>query len=346
MTQPRPEDWDRFFLIAAGHTAFQLLWSGIELGLFDRLAAEPGQTLEQLATRLGLQPYPARVLLVGLTAIGLVEKEGEGYRNAPVADAALVSGRPGYLAPVLGWQAHIVYPGVMDLLPSLREGRNVGLERFAGSGATLYQRLASTPKLEQIFQTAMSSLSQCANQHVATALDWGRFRHVVDAGGGDGTNAIALATRFPTLRVTVMDSPTVCAIAREKISAAGLSDRVSTLHGDFRVTPFPVDADAVLFCHIFTIFSMAHNRETLAKCARELPRGGSVVLFNMMGADDDSGPISTALGSPYFLAIATGEGMLHAGKDYAAALREAGFVELQRITGLPLDHGMLVGTKR
>ena len=65
----------------------------------------------------------------------------------------------------------------------------------------------------------------------------------------------------------------------------------------------------------------------------------------MMGNDDDSGPLSTALGSPYFLAIATGEGMLHSWKDYETILREAGFGHVQRIEKLPLNHGLIVGTK-
>jgi L-tyrosine C(3)-methyltransferase len=77
-----------------------------------------------------------------------------------------------------------------------------------------------------------------------------------------------------------------------------------------------------------------------------LPRGGAVVIFNMMGADDDSGPLSAALGSPYFLAIATGEGMLHRRQDYESAMRGAGFEEIIRVDqGLPLDHGILLGIK-
>jgi len=61
------------------------------------------------------------------------------------------------------------------------------------------------------------------------------------------------------------------------------------------------------------------------------------VIFNMMGDDDDSGPLSTALGSPYFLAIATGEGMLHPWKDYEAALRDVGFKQTVRLDqGLPM----------
>ena len=77
-----------------------------------------------------------------------------------------------------------------------------------------------------------------------------------------------------------------------------------------------------------------------------LPEGGAVVIFSMIGADNDSGPLSAALGSPYFLAIATGEGMLYSWKDYEAMLRDAGFEQTIRLDrGLPLDHGILIGVK-
>jgi hypothetical protein len=90
---------------------------------------------------------------------------------------------------------------------------------------------------------------------------------------------------------------------------------------------------------------MERNLGLLRKCAASLPEGGAVVLFNMMGNDDETGPLSTALGSPYFLAIATGEGMLHSWKDYEDAMRAAGFSSVTRIGNLPLNHGLIVATK-
>lgn len=192
----------------------------------------------------------------------------------------------------------------------------------------------------------MSGLSKQANTFLPGAVDFGRYKHVVDAGGGDGTNAMAIASRHPGTRASVFDSPSVCEIAERNIDAAGLSDRVSAWRGDFFVDPLPPGADCVVFCHILTIWSMEKNRALLKRMYDQLPQGGAVVVFNMMGRDDDSGPLSTALGSPYFLAIATGEGMLHAGREYDDALKAAGFREIVRVPGnLPLDHGIIVGIK-
>ncbi len=345
MSSAKEIDMDRFVLIAQGHSAFQLLWAGVELGLFDALSRQPGTTKGELETAINLAPYPGRVLLTGLAALGLIVKDGEHYRNSALAESLLVQGKPDSIAPVLGWQAHIVYPGLQDFLASLRAGTNVALQHFPGNGNTLYERLVSHPKLELIFQRAMSALSAQANRRIVDAYDLGRFTHVVDAGGGDGTNAIALARRYPNLRVTVYDSESVCSIAQQRIADAGLGDRVFTWVGNFLDDPFPPGVDAILFCHIFTIWSMEHNLELLRKCAQALPADGAVVLFNMMGDDDDTGPLSTALGSPYFLAIATGEGMLHSWQDYEQAMLAAGFSKITRVDDLPLNHGLLVARK-
>ena len=256
MTKPVELDIDRLILIAAGHSAFQLLWSGDQLGLYALLSEEPGINLDEIAHRLKLGAYPCRVLLVGLVALGILRKEDGRYYNASLTGQMMVKGKPGYFGPILGWQAHIVYPGLVDFLESLKQGTNVGLRHFPGQGSTLYERLVSHPELEQVFQDAMSALSVQANNHIVDAYDFGRFSHIVDAGGGDGTNAIALAKRYQNLKVTVYDSESVCLIAQEKIKAEGLDDRVFMCVGNFLDDPFPDGVYAIFFFHIFTIWSM------------------------------------------------------------------------------------------
>lgn len=339
-------DFEKLILIAGGHTAFQLLWAGIELELYNKLSAQPGQTLNEVAESLGLEHQPARILLIGLTALGIIKLDNERYYNVQLTEDRLVSNKPGDASAILGWQAHIVYPGMMDFVASLKENRNVGLDRFPGTEPTLYERLAHDDRLEKIFQDSMSSLSKQANQYLPKIMDFNRFKHVVDAGGGDGTNAITIARAYPNVKVSIFDSASVCNHANENIAHAHMSDQVKTWPGNFFETPFPSDVDCVMYCHILTIWSMDKNHVLLRRTYDILPDGGAVIIFNMMGNDDDSGPLSTALGSPYFLAIATGEGMLHSWKDYEIALREIGFKQIIRLDqNLPIDHGILIGIK-
>jgi precorrin-6B methylase 2 len=169
-------------------------------------------------------------------------------------------------------------------------------------------------------------------------------KHLVDVGGGDGTNIIALARRWPSLRATVFDSPTVCEIARKNIAASELAGRLDAVPGECFADPFPKDADCLMFCHFFTIWGEAKDRELLRKCHDSLPPGGKAIIFNMMQHDDETGPLSAAVGSPYFLSLATGLGMLYTWREYETWMRDAGFRSVQRHK-LLRDHGLIVGTK-
>ena len=336
---------EQLVLIAGGHTAFQLLWAGVTLGLFSLLSKSPGIAFDEIGTKLKLERQPARILVVGLTALKLIRKEGNSYSNSGLTEQMLVPEKPGSAAPILGWQARIVYPGLANFVESLKAGKNIGLECFPGEGNTLYERLVSHPEVESIFQDAMSALSSQANNYMLQAVDLENVRHLVDAGGGDGTNAIAFAKKYPELRVTIFDSPSVCEIAKNRVADAGLADRIDTWAGSFLSDPFPTGIDAVIYAHIFTIWSPQRNIDLLRRTHEALDDDGRVFIFNMMARDDDTGPLSTALGSPYFLAIATGEGMLYSWSEYEGWLSESGFAEVHRVDGLPLDHGLIIGGK-
>jgi hypothetical protein len=336
--------FDDLALIAGGHAAFQLFWAGHQLGVFAALAQNPGLDKSELIKKAGLEKHPGRILLTGLTALRLIIKDGNTYRNSLIVDKLCVPNNPESMIDVLGWQYHIVYPGLMNFVESLKQNRNVGLDYFPGEGKTLYERLTYNPTLEKIFQDAMSSLSRSANKVLTEIVDFSGISHLVDAGGGDATNALVLAAANPAMRVTVFDSPSVCKIANTKISASNMNDRVGTYSGDFFVDDFPSGMDCVLFAHILTIWSLEKNEQLLRRTHDYLPTGGKVMIFNMMANDNEDGPISTALGSPYFLAIATGEGALYAWKDYESLIVKAGFRQVERLE-LPKNHGLIVGMK-
>ena len=106
-----------------------------------------------------------------------------------------------------------------------------------------------------------------------------------------------MARRWTHLRATVFDSPTVCEIARKNIATSGFADRLDAIPGDCFADPFPKGADCLMFAHFFTIWGEKKDRELLKKCYDALPPGGKVIIFNMMQHDDETGPLSAAVGS-------------------------------------------------
>ncbi len=335
---------ERLYLVFGGHLFFQTLRTAVQLDMFTLLAKSGPLTRQEIAQRLGLQEQPVRIIVLGLTTCGLLVKRGDRYSNSHLAQLLLVKDSPRRITAYVELQHRVMYPGVSRLLESVREFRNVGLQEIPGDEPTLYQRLAHDPETEQIFQDAMQELSVQANADMARFIDLSGVKHLVDVGGGDGTNIIAMARRWPQLRATVFDSPTVCEIARANIAASGLADRLGAAPGECFADPFPKDADCLMFCHFFTIWGEKKDRELLRKCYDTLPSGGKVVIFNMMQHDDETGPLSAAVGSPYFLAVATGLGMLYTWKEYETWMAETGFAPVQRFR-LLRDHGLIVGTK-
>jgi hypothetical protein len=335
---------EKFWLILGGHIYFQTMSAAVRLGLFALLGRQPGLTRTKIAAELGVAEKPIRILLLGCTTLGLVRKVDGGYVNSPLAQVLLTPESPKNVISFVELEHHVIYKPMHSFFDAIKANKNVGLREYKGDEPTLYQRLAHYPELEKIFQDAMEDISVQANASFARSVDLSHVRHLVDVGGGNAANIIQLARKHPSLRATVFDSPTVCQIARENIRASGLSDRLDAAPGNCFTDPFPKGADCLLFCHFFTIWTEEKDRLLFKKAYDALPSGGTVMIFNMMQSDNEDGPLAAALGSPYFLTLATGEGMLYTWSEYESWMREAGFTKVQRQI-LPRDHGVIRGTK-
>jgi len=333
------------YMVMVGHIYFQTLSAAVQFDLFSLLARHKRLSRKEICSLIGIDEKPARILLLGCTTLGLVRRHGDGtYSNSRLAGRLLDKEQPRNILAVIKWQHFINYRAMYHFADAIKSNRNAGLETLSGEGATLYERLTGHPELERIFQDAMQAISVQANHLLAEAVNFSRFRQLLDVGGGNATNIINLARRHADLKAMVFDAPSVCSIAEKNIQEAGMADRLGTSSGDCFKDPFPKGVDCVLFAHFMTIWSEERNRELLKKAYEALPAGGAVIVFNMMQDDDEKGPLSAAAGAPYFLTLATGEGMLYTWSEYEAWVREAGFSKVIR-RRLIRDHGIIIGIK-
>lgn len=334
----------KFYRMAAGHIYFQALAAAVELDLFTILRAEGAMTIAELAHRLGLQEQPCRILVQALTANGVLRKRGDRYANTIMSRIAFSAQDPRNLKATILWQKYIVYKPMSRFLESLQEYRNVGLEEIPGSGQTLYERLEAHPWLEKIFQDSMQEISIQANDLLARYVDFSATRMLVDVGGGNGTNLLAVAHRHRHLQGRVFDLPSICSKATEHFARENLADRLSAVPGNVFTDDFPVGADAFMFCHFLCIWSKAQNLEFLRKACDKLGAGGRVIVFDIMEKDSGDGPLAAAMGSPYFIALATGGGMIYMKQEYEDLCRQAGFSRVERVE-LPREHTAIIATK-
>lgn len=337
----------QFLIIFGGHIFFQTVYAALKLDVFTLLADHKKMTLEEIASALNIEHKPARILMMGLVTIDIVKKKGQYYYNSRIASARLNRKSPRNLIRYFDMQHHIYYRGIPHYYESIKQNKNVGVEAFGGAdgrGNTLYERLAYEEDVQQIFQDAMHEISVTANEDLVDYINLTDRKLIVDIGGGDGTNLIQLCNHFPNLRGVVFDLPITGNITEPNIKAHQLSERIEFVGGDCFKDPLPKGADTFLLSHFCTIWSPEDNQRLYRNIYDALPKGGQIIIFNQMMNNNEDGPVVAAIGSPYFLTIATGEGMLYTWKEYQEWLKMAGFKNVTT-KKLPTWHGVMIGEK-
>ncbi|RSM78004.1 methyltransferase [Kibdelosporangium aridum] len=342
----RELDMEGLSWILFGHAAFQYLNAASELDLFELLYDKPGLNRAEIGAELQLAERATDVLLLGVTSLGMLLQHDGQYHLPAVLRELIPTDDWQRFKDTVAFEQHVVYEGQLDFAESLRTNTNVGLRRIPGTGRDLYHRLTENPHLESVFYRYMRSWSELANQHLVEHLDLGNTKKLLDCGGGDAVNAIALAEANPALDVTVFEIPATKPITEKEIALAGHSDRISVIAGDMFADPFPAGFDCVMFAHQLVIWTLDENTQLLRKAYDALPEGGRVVIFNSMSNDEGDGPVVAALDSVYFAALPAEGGMIYSWAQHERCLRDAGFTSFERIsfpTWTP--HGVIIATK-
>jgi predicted nicotinamide N-methyase len=326
--------------LSTGFWAFKTLAAAHELGLFDRLADGHSTTAAELTDTLGIPPRPADMLLTGCASLGLLEKSGGRYRNAAIADAYLVAGKPQYFGGWIEMADKRLYAGWSRLSEALRSNRPTTWDPDTQS--SLFD--GEDPKMLALFWDAMHSLSTMTARALGESFDFGRYRRLLDIGGGSGAFDIALCSRYGELAATVFDLPHVAWIAETNVARAGLEARIGTIGGDF-FGAFPAGHDLHLFSMILHDWDEAKNKALLRRSYDALTVGGSVVISELLVNDDKTGPAPAALMSLNML-IET-EGRNYTAAEYKSWLEEAGFRDIETVWfDAPGANGAVIGHKR
>jgi ubiquinone/menaquinone biosynthesis C-methylase UbiE len=170
--------------------------------------------------------------------------------------------------------------------------------------------------------------------------------HVLDVGGGDGVNAIALAHAFPSLTITVLDLETAVGIARGRAEHEGLAGRIQTVVGDIFETEYPDNCDCVLLANQIPVWSPSDNLRLFGRAYNALPAGGRLVVFNEFVNDSLDGPLYAALDNVYFATLPTQHSRLYPSRDCVEWARASGFREANWFPGHSwTPHGAIVAVK-
>ncbi|HEX5501699.1 MAG TPA: methyltransferase [Thermomicrobiales bacterium] len=312
---------DRIMQLGFAYWGSKTLLSAVELGLFTALAAGPLDA-EALRGRLGLHPRGARDFFDALVALGMLERQGDQYRNTPETGAFLDRTTAPYSGGFLEMSGARLYGFWGSLTEALRTGQP---QNEAKTGGDFFGAIYRDPARLRGFARAMTGISAGAAQAITRQFPWARYRTFADLGTAEGCLPVQVALAHPHLTGVGFDLPPLGPIFDEYAASFGLQHRLRFQGGDFFADPLP-QAEVLVLGRVLHDWSVDERRALLARAYAALPAGGALLVYETI-LDDERRENAFGLLMSLNMLIETPAGGDYTRAECAAWLREAGFRE-------------------
>lgn len=292
-----------------------VLTAGAVLDVFTPLQ-EQSMTAQSLAGKLGTDPHATAVLLDALAALELLTKHDNHYAVPEEVARFLTEGSPDNVLPM-----------VRHLSNCLRRWSVLSEVVQRGGPAETGPSIRGAAADQGDFIGAMQNVSEPVADEVINRLQPLTFHHVLDVGAGPGTWTITLLRAVPEARATLFDLPPVIPMAKQRITEAGLAERVRFVGGDYYTDDLPEGADLAWLGAICHQNSRAQNRALFTKVYKALDDGGAVIVRDIVMDPSRTRPQAGALFAVNML-VATEAGGTYTFDEYREDLCEAGFEQV------------------
>lgn len=290
--------------------------TAVELDMFSAIGSERC-TGEQIAQRLGTDQGATEKLLNALTAMKLLEKSNNQYKNTQLTLLYLDVQSEHYLGTALKHNAHLWYSW-SNLTDIVRTGQRQRDDKKSKK---------NTAELEA-FIGAMHANGMVRAPDVVNTLNLDDVKNILDVGGGSGAYAIAFAEQLPHAQVTVFDLPDVVPLTRTYVADAGLSRRITVRMGDYNEDTFGTGFDLVFVSSIIHSLNDKSNQVLIKKCAAALRKNGLIVIRDFFMDENKSGPLFSTLFALNML-VATEQGDTYTPVEVTSWLHNAGFTHVE-----------------
>ena len=294
----------KIFLVAVGHDFFTPL--------------EQGCRADELARLRSLDARAVELCLNALTALCVLEKSGEVFRNGAAASRWLVAGE-GYRGHIFK-HIHHCWEAWHNLDQVVREGHPVeAVEDLA---------LGGDAQRTRDFIRGMDDVTRELAPEVVASLDLDGVRVLLDVGGGPGRYAQTFLEQHPEIeQVRLFDLPGALEVADANLAGFAGRDKVVLQSGDLHHDEFTPGVDLVWISQVLHALDEKACRALLAKVKRCLNPGGRVLIHEFLLADDCAGPPQAALFAVHMLVMTAG-GRAYSGTEISDWLVGLGFTEV------------------
>ncbi len=306
--RPSPPPQAVLLDMALGFMRSQVIHTAAELGIADILQKGP-KSLAELARASGTQPDALERLMQALIALGIFRLNNGKYTLNPMGEALAenvpMSFRP--FARLLGDKAWWAPWG--DLLHSILSGKS-GFREIFGLEYTDY--LTRNAKIGHISSQTMESVAAAHNPAILQAYDFGKFKKIIDVGGGYGSLISAILAKFPQVEAVLYDLPQVVRNATQEIQKMG---------GDFNKN-VPAGGDLYILKQILHDWNDDVGGKILKNCRRGMAENGRLLVIENLMEPENINPVA-ALFDLHMLLLS--DGRERTLDQYRRLLDHAGF---------------------
>lgn len=313
---------------ATGFWASKVLLTAVEFDLFTALSEQP-MTARQLGKALKLHPRGTFDFFDALVALGFLERNGDGpegrYRNTAQTDAFLNRTSPTYIGGMIEMLNSRLFGFWNHLGTALKTGEPQ--TEIKTHGKHVFEELyAHESKLAE-FLSAMTGFQAGNFTALSEAFDFSRYQTVSDIGGALALLSCIVGGRHPHLKLTSFDMQPVASHAQQHVNAAGMTDRVTIVSGDFFVDPLP-PADVITMGNILHDWNLEQKKTLIRKAYDALPKGGAFIAIENL-IDDERRENAFGLLMSLNMLIEFGDAFDYTGAEFRSWCEEAGFVRFE-----------------
>ena len=292
------------------------LQSSVRLKVYSAIG-EKHISGEELSELLGSDVAATILFLDALSAMGLLVKDGEKYRNSPEANQFLVESSPNYMGHIILHHHHLLDGWAQ-------------LDQMVQTGKPVNRRSYGEDVERESFIMGMFNLAMQVAPQVADQVDLSGKKRLLDLGGGRGTYSIHFCKANPELEAVIFDRPTTEPFARNTIAQFELNERVDFMGGNFLQDPISGGPyDVVWISHILHSNTPEQCRHIIKKCVDSMSKGGMILIHDFILDDNKDGPEFPALFSLNMLLGDTG-GRSYSREELFDMLKQAGVKRLER----------------
>jgi SAM-dependent methyltransferase len=251
------DDTKRLSELIEGYWSTQVINAALQLGVPDLLAAGP-QDAQSLAATTSAHAGSLDRLLRAMETLGLCTRDADNRLSLTGTGSLLRSDAAGSMRGRGLFAANMLWHQFGDLAEVVRTGER------APSAPPDFESM--DPARLAVFQQAMAESSLKAAADAVAVYDFGRFRRLLDVGGGFGGVLAFLLERYPALTGDIYDLDLVASGATAFLEKAGLSTRARFVAGNF-FQSVPGGYDCYQLKYILHDWDDAHAL-TLLKCIR------------------------------------------------------------------------------